>query len=149
MSGIEQNMFKVYVRRKIKRRYNTVSISSCSEKSNAIQHHDLSLPALGVRTMRGSKKWLTTIFIVFSWRINTRIRPVSLCLRHNIRLCGGNLCLIIRCKALYLRSLISPTPLSFHVLLPVPLSSIVSPKRNNFPRLNKWKFNSRLNCGSA
>ena len=29
----------------------------------------------------------------------------------------------------------SPTPLSFHVLFPVPLSSIVSPKVKSFPRL--------------
>mmetsp|Transcript_20404 Transcript_20404/g.81597 ORF Transcript_20404/g.81597 Transcript_20404/m.81597 type:complete len:203 (+) Transcript_20404:747-1355(+) len=63
--------------------------------------------------MRGSTTWLQMTFIVFSWRISTRSRSDSRCLR----------------------IFTSPTPRSIHSLDPEPLLSSVSVKRYSLARI--------------
>mmetsp|Transcript_5057 Transcript_5057/g.13493 ORF Transcript_5057/g.13493 Transcript_5057/m.13493 type:complete len:296 (-) Transcript_5057:9-896(-) len=95
------------------RRAKTVSESSPSAKSKADHTQDRSDPTLGSSLIRGSRAWLAITFMVFSCRISNRSRWCSLCRK----------------------ILASPIPRSFHDLFPVPTSSKVSPKMNNFERM--------------
>mmetsp|Transcript_25650 Transcript_25650/g.86201 ORF Transcript_25650/g.86201 Transcript_25650/m.86201 type:complete len:203 (-) Transcript_25650:293-901(-) len=98
----------------------TSSTRSPSEKSKTDQTQERSEPALGASSMRGSTMWLAMTFIVFSWRIKTRILEDSRCFK----------------------SFMSPTPRSIHSFFPEPLFRSVSVKRKSLLRILKMTSSS-------